>query len=123
MKKGVTLYILIGLLAGIIVGVLLNAAASDPADLKGVTTVFDTITTVFLRLVPSLPVVRAVALLNLLGALTLGWCGRSGAAFGRAMVAWNRAMRLPEIWSVILPTAASYHELTGEAAAAPPEAK
>ena len=51
MKKGVTLYILIGLIAGIVVGVLLNAVASDPADLKGVVTVFDTVTTIFLRLV------------------------------------------------------------------------
>lgn len=51
MKKGITLYIMIGLLAGIVVGIILNAAASEPADLKAVITIFDTITTIFLRLV------------------------------------------------------------------------
>ena len=51
MKKGITLYIMIGLLAGIVVGVLLNALAAGPADLKGVVTALDTVTTIFLRLV------------------------------------------------------------------------
>jgi hypothetical protein len=69
--------------------------------------------TLFLRLVSSLPVVPAVALLNLLGAVTLGWSGRKGRAFGRGMVAWNRAIRVPSIWSTLLPTAEAFHELAG----------
>lgn len=69
--------------------------------------------TLFLRLVSSLPVVPAVALLNLLGAVTLGWSGRTGRAFGRGMVAWNRAIRVPSIWSELLPTSRAFHELAG----------
>lgn len=69
--------------------------------------------TLFLRLISSLPVVPAVALLNLLGAVTLGWSGRTGRAFGRGMVAWNRAIRVPSVWSALLPTADAFHELAG----------
>ena len=69
--------------------------------------------TLFLRLVSSLPVVPAVALLNLLGAVTLAWSGRTGRSFGRGMVAWNRAIRVPAIWSEILPTSDAFHELAG----------
>lgn len=67
--------------------------------------------TLFLRLMPSLPVVQAVALLNLLGGLTVGWSGLQGRGFGRALVAWNRALRGPVFWSAILPTAESLRQL------------
>ncbi|MBX7198845.1 MAG: dicarboxylate/amino acid:cation symporter [Rhodospirillaceae bacterium] len=85
MKKGVTLYILIGLLAGIIVGVLLNAAASDPADLKGVITVFDTITTVFLRLVRTIISPLVITTLTL-GIAKMGDASSIGRIGFKAMV-------------------------------------
>ncbi len=61
--------------------------------------------TLFLRLVSTLPVARAVALLCLLGAQSAAWTGRHGRGFGRALVAWNRAIRAPAFWSTILPSA------------------
>lgn len=61
--------------------------------------------TLFLRLLPTLPVAQAVGLLSLLGAQCIGLSGRRGRAFGRAMVAWNRAIRAPAFWSTILPSA------------------
>lgn len=51
MKKGITLYIMIGLFAGGVVGFAMNALANDPEDLKGVIGIFDVITSIFLRLV------------------------------------------------------------------------
>lgn len=59
--------------------------------------------TLFLRVVTTLPVTRVVALLCLLGAESVGQTGLRGRAFGRAIVAWNRAIRVPAFWTTILP--------------------
>jgi Na+/H+-dicarboxylate symporter len=51
MKKGITFYIMIGLGAGMLTGIALNALADRPDDLKGLISTFDVITSIFLRLV------------------------------------------------------------------------
>lgn len=84
MKKGITLYIMIGLLAGIVVGVILNAGF-DPADLKGVVTVFDTITTIFLRLVRTIISPLVITTLTL-GIARMGDASSIGRIGLKAMV-------------------------------------
>ena len=85
MKKGITLYIMIGLLAGILVGVILNATASDPADIKGVITVLDTITTIFLRLVRTIISPLVITTLTL-GIARMGDASSIGRIGFKAMV-------------------------------------
>lgn len=85
MKKGITLYIMIGLLAGIVVGVILNATAADPADLKGIVTVFDTITTIFLRLVRTIISPLVITTLTL-GIARMGDASSIGRIGFKAMV-------------------------------------
>lgn len=68
---------------------------------------------VFLRLVPSLPVVQAVALLSLLGAVAAGWTDAEPDAFGRAVTSWSHALRSSVFWSSLVPSAEAWEELVG----------
>lgn len=70
---------------------------------------------VFLRLVSTLPVVPAVGMLSLLGAVTLAWTGRTGPAFGRGLSAWSRSLRASAFWSALLPSAEAFESLRGSA--------
>ena len=68
---------------------------------------------VFLRLVPSLPVVQAVALLSLLGAVAAGWTDPSPDAFGRSVTSWSHALRTSLFWSALVPSADAWEHLSG----------
>ncbi len=68
---------------------------------------------VFLRLVPSLPVVQAVALLSLLGAVAAGWTDDEPDAFGRAVTSWSHALRTSVFWSALVPSAEAWERLVG----------
>jgi hypothetical protein len=56
-----------------------------------------------LRLAPTMPVVQAVALLALGGALAVSWTDPRPEPFGKALAGWARAMRAPIFWQAILP--------------------
>jgi Fe-S-cluster containining protein len=56
-----------------------------------------------LRLAPTMPVVQAVALLALGGALAVSWTDARPEPFGKALAGWARAMRAPIFWQAILP--------------------
>lgn len=68
---------------------------------------------VFLRLVPSLPIVQAVALLSLLGAVAAGWTDPAPDAFGRAVTSWSHALRTSLFWSALVPSADAWEHLAG----------
>ena len=51
MAKRLTLYILLAMIAGIVVGITLNATIADPATLKNVTGYISILTDLFLRLI------------------------------------------------------------------------
>ena len=56
----------------------------------------------FLRLLHAMPSVVAAALLGLLGAVAVGWTDPDPEVFGRAVVAWGRALRAPAFWMALV---------------------
>ena len=62
---------------------------------------------IFLRLASGIPVLQGVALLSLLGALSLGWLQAEDPApsFGASLAAWLRALRRPWFWLALTPDA------------------
>lgn len=59
--------------------------------------------TVFLRLLHAMPSVAAAGLLTLLGSVAAGWTSSEPEAFGKATIAWGRALRAPAFWMALIP--------------------
>lgn len=66
-----------------------------------------------LRLAASVPLVQAVALLMLGGALLVGWSEPAPDGFARGIAGWSRAVRAPIFWQALIPDPAALRRLVG----------
>lgn len=66
-----------------------------------------------LRLAASVPIVQAVALLSLGGALLVGWTEPTPEGFARGLAGWSRAMRAPIFWQALIPDPNALRRLVG----------
>lgn len=63
--------------------------------------------TLHLRLSSRIPYVQGVALLVATGAVVCGWADARPEAFGPALAAWSRALRMPAFWRALTPDPAA----------------